>query len=94
MTWQAWQQIEADDFAAAEHAYRVILDNFPGDPVAKFMLAEFGSGSAAFRALRDDIAFGRAHAPPPCSRAPSRPLQKHEIDQAARSREFPSRRRR
>jgi len=24
----------------AERAYRAILDNFPGDPVAKFMLAE------------------------------------------------------
>jgi class 3 adenylate cyclase len=40
MTWQASQQIEAGDFAAAEHAYRAILDNFPGDPVAKFMLRE------------------------------------------------------
>jgi class 3 adenylate cyclase len=40
MTWQASQQIEAGDFAAGERAYRAILDNFPGDPVAKFMLAE------------------------------------------------------
>jgi class 3 adenylate cyclase/ABC-type nitrate/sulfonate/bicarbonate transport system substrate-binding protein len=40
MTWRASQQIEAGDFAAAEHAYRAILDNFPGDPVAKFMLKE------------------------------------------------------
>jgi class 3 adenylate cyclase/ABC-type nitrate/sulfonate/bicarbonate transport system substrate-binding protein len=40
MTWQASQQIEAGDFAAAERAYRAILDNFPGDPVAKFMLKE------------------------------------------------------
>jgi class 3 adenylate cyclase/ABC-type nitrate/sulfonate/bicarbonate transport system substrate-binding protein len=40
MTWRASQQIEAGDFAAAEHTYRTILDNFPGDPVAKFMLGE------------------------------------------------------
>jgi TolA-binding protein len=40
MTWQASQQIEAGDFAAAERAYRAILDNFPDDPVAKFMLKE------------------------------------------------------
>jgi hypothetical protein len=29
----------------------------------------FGSGSAAFRTLHDDIPFGCAHAPPPCSPA-------------------------
>jgi class 3 adenylate cyclase len=40
MTYHASQQIEAGDFAAAERAYRAILDNFPGDPVAKFMLKE------------------------------------------------------
>jgi hypothetical protein len=40
MTWQASQQIAAGDFAAAAHTYRAILDNFPGDPVAKFMLKE------------------------------------------------------
>jgi len=40
MTWQASQQMEAGDFAAAERAYRTILDNFPGDPVAKVMLEE------------------------------------------------------
>jgi class 3 adenylate cyclase/ABC-type nitrate/sulfonate/bicarbonate transport system substrate-binding protein len=38
MTWQASEQIEAGNFAAAEHAYRAILDNFPSDPVAKVML--------------------------------------------------------
>jgi class 3 adenylate cyclase len=38
MTWQASEHIEAGDFAAAERAYRAILDNFPSDPVAKFML--------------------------------------------------------
>jgi class 3 adenylate cyclase/ABC-type nitrate/sulfonate/bicarbonate transport system substrate-binding protein len=40
MTWQASEQIEAGDFAAAARAYRAILDSFPDDPVAKFMLAE------------------------------------------------------
>src|SRR5712672_1896498 len=40
MTWQASKAFEACDFAAAERAYRAILDNFAGDPVAKFMLAE------------------------------------------------------
>jgi hypothetical protein len=40
MTWQAWQQIEAGDFAAAKHAYRAILDNFPDDTVAKHILKE------------------------------------------------------
>jgi hypothetical protein len=40
MTWQASQQFEAGDFAAARQAYRAILVNFPGDPVAKFMLKE------------------------------------------------------
>ena len=40
MTWQASQKFEAGDFAAAQRAYRVILDNFPGDTVAKFMLKE------------------------------------------------------
>jgi hypothetical protein len=39
-TWQASQQIEARDPAAAARAYRAILDNFPSDPVAKFMLKE------------------------------------------------------
>jgi class 3 adenylate cyclase/ABC-type nitrate/sulfonate/bicarbonate transport system substrate-binding protein len=46
MTWQASQRMEAGDFAAAERAYRVVLDNFPGDPVAKFMLAECGERAA------------------------------------------------
>jgi class 3 adenylate cyclase/ABC-type nitrate/sulfonate/bicarbonate transport system substrate-binding protein len=46
MTWQASQQIEAGDFAAAERAYRAILDNFPDDPVARFMLKQCGEGRA------------------------------------------------
>jgi TolA-binding protein len=40
MTWQASQQFEAGDFAAAERGYRAILEQFPGDSVAKFMLGE------------------------------------------------------
>jgi class 3 adenylate cyclase len=40
MTWQASQQMEASDFAAAERSYHAILDYFPGDPVAKVMLKE------------------------------------------------------
>jgi class 3 adenylate cyclase/ABC-type nitrate/sulfonate/bicarbonate transport system substrate-binding protein len=40
MTWQASRRFEAGDFAAAERAYRAILDSFPGDPVAKSMLVE------------------------------------------------------
>jgi class 3 adenylate cyclase/ABC-type nitrate/sulfonate/bicarbonate transport system substrate-binding protein len=40
MTWQASEQIEARDFAAAARAYRAVLDNFPDDPVAKFMLQD------------------------------------------------------
>jgi class 3 adenylate cyclase len=40
MTYHASEQIEAGDFAAAERAYRAILDNFPGDSVARLMLKE------------------------------------------------------
>ncbi len=40
MTYHASQKFEAGDFAAAVRAYRAILDSFPGDPVAKFMLKE------------------------------------------------------
>jgi class 3 adenylate cyclase len=46
MTWHASKRIEAGDFAEAERAYRAILDNFPGDPVAKFMLKECEEGRA------------------------------------------------
>lgn len=46
MTWQASQQFEADDLAAAERAYRDILDSFPDDPVAEFMLNECGKRAA------------------------------------------------
>jgi class 3 adenylate cyclase len=51
MTCQASQHIEADDFATAESAYRAILDNFPGDPVAKYMLTECEKIRGAY--LRD-----------------------------------------
>jgi hypothetical protein len=47
MTWQASQQLETGDFAAAERGYRTILDNFPGDPVARFMLEECEKNRAA-----------------------------------------------
>jgi class 3 adenylate cyclase len=47
MTWHASKRIEAGDFAEAERAYRAILDNFPGDPVAKFMLNECEESRAA-----------------------------------------------
>jgi class 3 adenylate cyclase/ABC-type nitrate/sulfonate/bicarbonate transport system substrate-binding protein len=40
MTYHASQKFEADDFAAAERAFRAILDSFPGDSVASFMLKE------------------------------------------------------
>ncbi len=40
MICQASQYFEAGDFAAAERAYRAILDKFPDDPVARFMLEE------------------------------------------------------
>jgi class 3 adenylate cyclase/ABC-type nitrate/sulfonate/bicarbonate transport system substrate-binding protein len=40
LTWQASEHIDTGDFAAAACAYRAILDNFPDDPVAKFMLQD------------------------------------------------------
>jgi hypothetical protein len=40
MTWKASQQMEVGDFAAAERAYREILDDFPADSVAKLMVRE------------------------------------------------------
>jgi class 3 adenylate cyclase/ABC-type nitrate/sulfonate/bicarbonate transport system substrate-binding protein len=40
MTWQASQQFEAGDFAAAARVYRAILDEFRGDSVARFMLEQ------------------------------------------------------
>ena len=40
MTWKASQLFEAGDRLAAAKAYRVILESFPSDPVAKLMLGE------------------------------------------------------
>jgi hypothetical protein len=40
MTWRASQLIEVGNLSAAGRAYREILESFPGDPVAKFMLEE------------------------------------------------------
>ena len=40
MTWQASQKFEAEEFSAAESAYRDILQEFPKEPLAKFMIAE------------------------------------------------------
>jgi class 3 adenylate cyclase/ABC-type nitrate/sulfonate/bicarbonate transport system substrate-binding protein len=57
MTWQASKRIEAGDFVGAERAYRAILDNFPGDPVAKFMLKECEESRAAD--LPDTISVAR-----------------------------------
>jgi hypothetical protein len=39
--------MEGCDFAAAERGYRAILQEFPRDPVAKFMLAECEERSAS-----------------------------------------------
>ena len=47
ITWKASLKFEAGDFAGAERGYRGILDNFPGDPVAKFMLKECEESRAA-----------------------------------------------
>ena len=49
MSWQAFQQLEAGDFAAAERAYRALLDNFPGDRLAEVMLEECEKGRATGR---------------------------------------------
>jgi class 3 adenylate cyclase len=43
MTWAASRAFEAGDVAAAALAYRAITKEFPGDPVAKFMLGECGN---------------------------------------------------
>jgi class 3 adenylate cyclase/ABC-type nitrate/sulfonate/bicarbonate transport system substrate-binding protein len=40
MTEHASQKFEAGDFAAAEQGYRAILDDFPGDAAAQFMIQE------------------------------------------------------
>jgi hypothetical protein len=40
MTWQASQKFETGNFPAAERAYGDILNEFPEDPLAKFMIAQ------------------------------------------------------
>jgi Tfp pilus assembly protein PilF len=40
MTYFASQKFEAGDFAAARLAYRAILEVFPDDSLARFMIAE------------------------------------------------------
>ncbi|HWN78723.1 MAG TPA: adenylate/guanylate cyclase domain-containing protein, partial [Bradyrhizobium sp.] len=40
MTWQASQKFETGNFPAAERAYRDILNEFPEDSLAKFMMAQ------------------------------------------------------
>ena len=38
MTWDAWRHLERGDLAQASSGYRAILDDFPGDPIAKSQL--------------------------------------------------------
>jgi class 3 adenylate cyclase/ABC-type nitrate/sulfonate/bicarbonate transport system substrate-binding protein len=40
MTWQASQKFETGNYPAAERAYRDILNEFPEDSLAKFMMAQ------------------------------------------------------
>ena len=40
MTWNASELFEAGNFAAAKRVYLNVLERFPGDPVANFMLGE------------------------------------------------------
>jgi hypothetical protein len=40
MTWQASQEFEAGDLPAAARVYRDILNEFPGDALASFMIAQ------------------------------------------------------
>jgi hypothetical protein len=47
MTWHASQKFEAGDFPAAERAYRDILNEFPKDSLAGFMVAECQAKKAA-----------------------------------------------
>jgi class 3 adenylate cyclase len=52
MTWEASQRFEGGDFAAAVCGYRAILDSFPDDPVARFMLEECEESRASSRQAR------------------------------------------
>jgi class 3 adenylate cyclase len=40
MTWEASRLFEAKNFPVAERAYHAILESFPGDPAAQFMLRD------------------------------------------------------
>ena len=40
MTWTASRLVEADDMLGAEQAYRSILNIFPDDPLAAFMMVD------------------------------------------------------
>ncbi|MGZ5877490.1 MAG: tetratricopeptide repeat protein, partial [Bradyrhizobium sp.] len=40
LTWHASQKFEAGDFSAAERAYRTLLESFPDDSLARFMIGE------------------------------------------------------
>ncbi|SIN89358.1 ABC-type nitrate/sulfonate/bicarbonate transport system, substrate-binding protein [Bradyrhizobium erythrophlei] len=58
MTWQASQKFETGNFPAAERAYRDILNEFPEDSLAKFMMAQCagkrGSDLAVIAPNRDE----------------------------------------
>jgi len=57
MTWQASQKFETGNFPAAERAYRDILNEFPEDSLAKFMMAQCAGkrrSNLAVVAPRDD----------------------------------------
>jgi hypothetical protein len=57
MTWQASQKFETGNFPAAERAYRDILNEFPEDSLAKFMMAQCAGkrrSDLAVVAPRDD----------------------------------------
>ena len=47
MTWKASGLFEAGDFTAANRAYHDLLERFPGDPVAIFMLNEIAERDPA-----------------------------------------------
>jgi hypothetical protein len=53
MTWHASQKFEAGDFPAAERAYRDILNEFPKDSLARFMVAECQAKKAALADTRE-----------------------------------------
>jgi adenylate cyclase len=53
LTWEASEHFEKGDLKEAARRYRKILDEFPGDPVAKSMLEVVSSaGSVGHRHVR------------------------------------------